>query len=525
MDAVSINIDKITHQAITGWAARTHDSKPVRLIFAVNGVSMRQFTADIFRNDLRKIHEHGKLGFHIPLSAAFLESIPNTADCTISAADGGKTVSVKLPTTGHHAFQPENDLGEIRTLNKDGNFVVEFRNMSDATKAKAIASIQSLTAALNSDGTYPAFLTYGSLLGATREGCFIPHDDDIDLCIYLGEVGSKQEIEGLSLKLVEHLEKLGPRVERFSTGQLTITGSEPQIDLFLAWSRGEQFFMNFAINGEISTDEIFPLSTLVLEGAQLPAPRNPQKVCEAIYGQNWRTPDGNFRWTRDTVTDIVDRDKKLTLHYWNNAYKNVISDKRIPSQFATFVSNELDVYGKQLDLLLDVGCGNARDTINLKSPKYPVIGIDGSQTIVEINNSASLGISFVHCNFNDKKHVEELRKKINGSLAPSRNVTIAVYNRFFLHAIDAEAEKNFLDLLHQLTQSYSVCFFAEFRTLADSERDKVTTNHYRRFIDLPQLISQLAMAGLKTTYAVEGRGMAKYKADDAIVGRIVAESQ
>ena len=93
-----------------------------------------------------------------------------------------------------------------------------------------------------------------------------------------------------------------------------------------------------------------------------------------------------------------------------------------------------------------------------------------------------------------------------------------LYARFLLHAIPEQAEDA---LLGRLEGRWSVAF--EFRTPKDEMLPKVTPDHYRRPVSVRQVCNKLEACGFSTVYSVEGRGMAKYGADDAHVGRVLAE--
>ena len=70
------------------------------------------------------------------------------------------------------------------------------------------------------------------------------------------------------------------------------------------------------------------------------------------------------------------------LNYWEEEYsKNAIP--LYPSQFAAFVASEL--FDSETHII-DVGCGNGRDSIFFAHLGKQVIGIDGSSVVVETNN-------------------------------------------------------------------------------------------------------------------------------------------
>tara|TARA_Y100000389_G_scaffold205082_1_gene262864 strand:- start:8846 stop:9247 length:402 start_codon:yes stop_codon:yes gene_type:complete len=95
-----------------------------------------------------------------------------------------------------------------------------------------------------------------------------------------------------------------------------------------------------------------------------------------------------------------------------------------------------------------------------------------------------------------------------------------IYSRFFLHAIDENAELNLLKFVSKLLSSNSY-FCLEFRTIKDQYQQKETSSHYRRYINIQDFILLSSEMSFKVVYMIEGFGFAKYKSDDAYVARIV----
>lgn len=202
--------------------------------------------------------------------------------------------------------------------------------------------------------------------------------------------------------------------------------------------------------------------------------------------------------------------------YWENYYRRE-HPPLIPSQFAVFAMNEYPEVGT----VVDIGCGNGRDSFFFAAHKKRVVGFDGSEAAIEAceQRKAALGIS--HMSFVNSD-VANLAEAIGPALE-STFTPIMLYSRFVIHSLTVEQEESLLQNVQSVLRKAPGVFTVEFRTLKDSDLRKETAPHFRRFVDPTQFLSRCKLYGLRPTYFVEGRGFAKYRADDAHVARIILE--
>ena len=201
----------------------------------------------------------------------------------------------------------------------------------------------------------------------------------------------------------------------------------------------------------------------------------------------------------------------MDLEYWEEYYDK--HDKPFqPSDFAKFVAEYID----RGDSLLDIGCGNGRDSVFFGTNGVATTAIDQSENA--INSLKEL-------------EIENLFPIVGDFVEPaSKFGTKHFYSRFTLHSIDEESETKVLNWVgDELTDGY---FFVEVRSDEDSLVGK-TTDHYRRFINFDDFIVKLIDIGFTINYAEIGRGFSKYNSDfnvdynedDPMLIRIVARKK
>jgi tellurite methyltransferase len=202
--------------------------------------------------------------------------------------------------------------------------------------------------------------------------------------------------------------------------------------------------------------------------------------------------------------------------YWNSYYAETKSIKPpVPSQFAAFVMQELS---SSRISVVDIGCGNGRDTFFFSKYAESCLGLDGSEAVIKlcIENGASHAVD----NVEFKKCIigtADFEVIIGDRIRPS-NELVLYYSRFFLHAIDEVMQDALLNSLLKIMKPKDI-FAVEFRTIKDSSLEKVTSAHYRRYIDPLAFYNESVRVGFNVDYFIDGFGYAKYKKDDAHVAR------
>lgn len=213
--------------------------------------------------------------------------------------------------------------------------------------------------------------------------------------------------------------------------------------------------------------------------------------------------------SNDTQPDVRATPEART-HYWDEYYAaRSTMVRRLPSQFAVFVAGELE--GRHR--IIELGCGNGRDSMFFASYGHEVVAVDASQAAIDgcraLADTLGERASFISSRIEDPA----LPSIVRGEAGPR-----LVYARFFLHAITEDEERDLVTLAAAVTDPGDM-LAVEYRTVRDSSGVKVTDDHYRRFV-LPAAFEARALGnGFDVIYSVEGFGFAKHGQDDAYVAR------
>lgn len=419
---------------------------------------------------------------------------------------------------------------EDKTISKWGVKVVTFDRRTDAYKAELLETARMFRDLFKAEFGIDLFVSYGVLLGFARNGDFIGHDDDFDFA-YISPQRKKAEMVAESARIIETLIDKGFDVYENSFGQYKVwmrrEGKIFKFEIFVGWREGENAFLYFGIDQPVPLSIFLPLRAHRFFDDILPIPNQPEAVCEAIYGKNWRTPDPNFRYalTAEQWRRFAFLFTSVNRQHWNTYYKQRSKGEPwsvLPSQFAAFVANETSP-GR----LLEVGCGNGRDSLFFSSVNFDVTATDYSTAAIELcktrSEESGYKLTLDQLNVYDLSHVMRF-------ISESKGAFDVVYARFFLHAITELGERNFWRFCLGVLKVGGKCF-VEFRTDQDKRAEigvKISENersdgHYRRFMSLDQVRSRAESFGLKTRFATSGTGMAAFRGEDPHIGRLVME--
>jgi hypothetical protein len=200
-------------------------------------------------------------------------------------SEGHKQLAIELLAEGNNALEPFNlsigPHGLTRT----------FSIRTEKEKSNAYHALSNLLNVINQDFGVPAFASSGTLLGLVREGQFLGHDDDLDMC-YISAKSEPSEIVNERQLLITFLNSKGYKVSNSNVAHLWCKTPEGlTIDIFTGWVEGDNCIMNPLTRSGVPKVSILPLKVNEYHGVGLHIPCAPIEVLELNYGKNWRNPD------------------------------------------------------------------------------------------------------------------------------------------------------------------------------------------------------------------------------------------
>ena len=204
--------------------------------------------------------------------------------------------------------------------------------------------------------------------------------------------------------------------------------------------------------------------------------------------------------------------------FWSEFYSSR-SVTEEASSFAQLITSYIK--DKEYNTILDVGCGNGRDSRYFAKEGLKVLGIDQAISAVDNNNKIATNGDEYRCgDFTSSDFLLTLG-----------NFDI-LYSRFTLHSVAKNDASSFLKCGYDITndkgllcievRSVKSDMFGKGLPDPNGDKDAWINGHYRRFVRKDELEIELKELGYEILYIDEKIGWSKYKDDDPVLIRIIA---
>lgn len=206
----------------------------------------------------------------------------------------------------------------------------------------------------------------------------------------------------------------------------------------------------------------------------------------------------------------------MDFKYWENYYSKQNAEL-IPSLFAQYVAN---LIGEKQAEIIELGCGNGRDSVFFANKGYAVDAVD--QCYSEI--------CFLMKQYQRLDNLD-FRCDDFTDMVDDRPYDV-VYSRFTLHSISKEQQTKTLQWAYRnLKKGGMLCIevrgqkneIYKFGEPVENEEDAFIYNdHYRRFLNFESLCDELKKIGFSLDLAAEDKGFAPFNGQDETYIRVIA---
>jgi SAM-dependent methyltransferase len=333
--------------------------------------------------------------------------------------------------------------GRPLALDKSLRRVQTFDTRSADHVEPLIRAIDDVLSTLRSVGV-DAFLAYGTLLGAVRDGRLIGHDSDADLG-YLSAFEHPVDVMRESFRLQRALVEHGYVVTRYSGIAFKVDvresdGSVRGLDVFGGFMYDGRLHLMGEIRTPFEREWVVPLGTTTLEGREFPAPADTDRFLTATYGPSWRVPDPAFHFPTPRSThrrfNGWFRGTRFGRAKWDRVYSRA-QPVREPSDLVSWIVTRED----EIRDFVDIGCGAGVDVWWMAGRGSHATGLDfARKAYARMERRAQdEGLDAEYLSFN----LLELRSVLTASaLIATRPGPRVVMARHVVDALTAQGREN-----------------------------------------------------------------------------------
>ncbi|GAA1969089.1 hypothetical protein GCM10009798_32120 [Nocardioides panacihumi] len=402
------------------------------------------------------------------------------------------------------------------SVDKVGHLGRSFLETPEEVKQELLQATLEVLTVLREQCDADAYLCYGALLGAVRNGKMIGHDSDVDVCYYSHRT-TPVDIILESYRIERIVRAQGWTVTRMSGADIKVVrklsnGAKCHIDIFGAFTIGGTFYQLGNRSGDFdAAAHLLPLGTVMLEGVEFPAPKHPEAMLSFVYGPHWRVPDPSFVH-RDNPFGVIRlngwlRGFRDDLPLWNDVYDQRAGQvQREPSDFARWVGEQL----APGDKVADLGAGTGRDTRWFAEQGHDVRAVDFSRRSFARTRRID-GVRSDQTMFNELRRVLILGTRL--ARDPHH-----LYARELLGCLDEAARANLFKLGSMSLRRGGSMFLEFSATLAGALPPD--PGHLVARLDPDRVAAEVAASGGRIDYRETAEGVDMFDAPDPAVCRM-----
>jgi hypothetical protein len=459
---------------------------------------------------------------HTPWPPVLRPYLSGATRVTVRTADGPATLhddEVRFDAAQERTRVADRK-GHPLAVDKVGHLQRVFAESDDSTREEILRGTARALRDLREACGVEAYLNYGCLLGAVRDGRMVGHDSDSDLCYY-SEHTSPADIITESYRIERTMLALGWNLLRMSGGDIKLLlrltdGRDCHIDVFVAFHVDGRFYQLGNRSGELAREAVLPVSTVTLEGHRFPAPRDPEAMLAFLYGRGWRTPDPSFKYADPPEgvrrLDGWLRGFRTEMGRWTELY-NGPGSARVPRGPSPFAGWALDRIAPR-EPVAEIGSGTGSDAVRFAQRGHPVRAFDFSRRAVRRTGRRLERVNGTR----DARRLilNELRSVLlAGAELASEERPHHLYARHLVGCLDDAARDN-LWRLADMGLRRGTSLFLEFA----GDPSLPQAHPLVRRTDVTQVRAELAARGLEVVEEESGPGTDMFGDPDPLVHRL-----
>lgn len=274
----------------------------------------------VLRSD-RLSYAAGSADYLFPIRRQTLDSFPKTGVLRLRTSQG-HYLGASTGSTGVVLHIPHGDgtlsqkLALTGRLDKKG-FLRLGAGQIKARQDGYLALYSRARAVFRAEFGKPLIILCGTLLGQTRDGDFIPEDDDFDVG-YVSEHTRPEAVKAEAVDMIERLVARGFTVQINREGKpFRLSDDQSGVSLHLdstpIFSRNDgHVWLHKLARLPIGLNGLRQTRTALMRDTEVDIPAEAEAFLAAYYGPDWRVPDPSFSYSGRIIPAAVRQGLKAT---------------------------------------------------------------------------------------------------------------------------------------------------------------------------------------------------------------------